>query len=209
MTAAVKHMARKQPEAAGTPTPAQPRNSQLRERFPARPAQAWWPCTAEGEEDTLRRLTSPTFLPEIKETRAGRRRGTAKMLRWLSSFTGDTAWPDTVISADAAGTRPEAITWHPRTRSSGTPAGSRTTERRGLALLTEPARPGGRGTRRRWRSRRQAAGSRTSGSCSAGRGPGPTGRRSAASPGRGPSARPRYDEDHEASSSPPAPRWTG
>ncbi len=90
MTAAVKHMARKQPEAAGTPTPAQPRNSQLRERFPARPAQAWWPCTAEGEEDTLRRLTSPPFLPEIKETRAGRRRGTAKMLRWLSSFTGDT-----------------------------------------------------------------------------------------------------------------------
>ena len=38
----------------------------------------------------LRRLTSPPFLPEMKATQAGRRRGTAKMLRWLSSFPGDT-----------------------------------------------------------------------------------------------------------------------
>jgi integrase len=89
MTAAVKHMARKKPGAAVTAVP-QPRNSQLRERFPARPAQEWWPATAQSEEETLRRLTSPPFLPEIKETRAGRRRGTAKMLRWLASFPGDT-----------------------------------------------------------------------------------------------------------------------
>ena len=75
MTAAVKHMACRQPGTAGTATPAQPRNSQLRERFPARPAQAWWPGTAQGEEETLRRLTSPPFLPEVKATRAGRRRG--------------------------------------------------------------------------------------------------------------------------------------
>src|SRR6266567_1893987 len=90
MTAAVKHMARNKPGTAGTPGPAQPRNSQLRQRFPARPAQSWWPETAQGEEETLRRLTSPPFLPEVRATRAGRRRGTAKLLRWLSSFPGDT-----------------------------------------------------------------------------------------------------------------------
>ncbi len=90
MTAAVKHMARKKPGTAGAAAPAQPRNSQLRARFPARPAQPWWPGTAQGEAETLRRLTSPPFLPEVKETRAGRRRGTAKLLRWLSSFPGDT-----------------------------------------------------------------------------------------------------------------------
>ena len=89
MTAAVKHMARKKP-GTGRAVPAQPRNSQLRQRFPARPAQSWWPETAQGEEETLRRLTSPPFLPEVKATRAGRRRGTAKLLRWLSSFPGDT-----------------------------------------------------------------------------------------------------------------------
>jgi integrase len=90
MTGAVKHMARNRPRTAGAAGPAQPRNSQLRERFPARTAQPWWPGTAEGEEETLRRLTSPPFLPEVKATRAGRRRGTAKLLRWLASFPGDT-----------------------------------------------------------------------------------------------------------------------
>jgi integrase-like protein len=90
MTAAVKHMARKKPGTAAAAAPAQPRNSQLRERFPARTAQSWWPGTAEGEQETLRRLTAPPFLPEVKATRAGRRRGTAKLLRWLASFPGDT-----------------------------------------------------------------------------------------------------------------------
>ncbi len=90
MTAAIKHMARKKPGTAAAAAPARPRNSQLRERFPARAAQAWWPETAQDHEETLRRLTSPPFLPAIKETRAGRRRGTAKMLRWLSSFPGTT-----------------------------------------------------------------------------------------------------------------------
>jgi hypothetical protein len=45
MTAAVKHMARNKPGIAGG-APVQPRNSRLRERFPARPAQPWWPATA-------------------------------------------------------------------------------------------------------------------------------------------------------------------
>ena len=102
MTAAVKHMARKKPGTAGAATPAQPRNSQLRERFPARPAQAWWPGTAQDEGETLRWLTSPPFLPEVKATRAGRRRGTAKMLRWLSSFPGDT-WQQRWEASSAEG----------------------------------------------------------------------------------------------------------
>src|SRR5689334_11070611 len=90
MTSAVKHMARRKPGTAVTTIPAQPRNSQLREQFRPRAAQPWWPATAQGEEETLRRLTSPPFVAEAQETQAARRRGTAKMLRWLSSFPGDT-----------------------------------------------------------------------------------------------------------------------
>ena len=90
MTAIVKHMARSKAGTAGIATPAQPRNSQLRRQFPPRSVQELWPATAQGEDELLRRLTSPPFLPEMKSTQAGRRRGTAKMLRWLSSFPGDT-----------------------------------------------------------------------------------------------------------------------
>src|SRR6266436_7510347 len=90
MTAIVKHTIRSNQAAAGTAAPAQPRNSQLRRQFPPRPVQPAWPATARGEDEVLRRLTSPPFLPEMKATQAGRRRGTAKLLRWLSSFPGDT-----------------------------------------------------------------------------------------------------------------------
>ncbi len=83
-------MARSKAGTAGIATPAQPRNSQLRRQFPPRSVQELWPATAQGEDELLRRLTSPPFLPEVKATRAGRRRGTAKLLRWLSSFPGDT-----------------------------------------------------------------------------------------------------------------------
>ena len=89
MTTIVKHMTRGKAGAEGTVAPAQPRNSQLREQFPPRPAQDWWPATAQGEDEVLLRLTSPPFLPEMKGTQAGRRRGTAKLLLWLSSFPGD------------------------------------------------------------------------------------------------------------------------
>ncbi len=90
MTAIVKHTTRNKPGTAGAAAPAQPRNSQLRRQFPPRPAREWWPATAQGEDELLLRLTSPPFLPEVKATQAGRRRGTAKLLRWLSSFPGDT-----------------------------------------------------------------------------------------------------------------------
>jgi integrase len=90
MTAIVKHTARSIQAPAGATAPAQPRNSQLRSQFPPRLAQASWPATAEDQDEVLRRLTSPPFLPKVKATRAGRRRGTAKLLRWLSAFPGDT-----------------------------------------------------------------------------------------------------------------------
>ena len=90
MTAIVKHTIRSNQAAAGAAAPAQPRNSQLRRQFPPRPAQERWAATAQDQDEVLRRLTSPPFLPEVKATRAGRRRGTAKLLRWLSSFPGDT-----------------------------------------------------------------------------------------------------------------------
>src|SRR5579859_731761 len=92
MTAIVKHVARGKAgaEGAGNAAPAQPRNSQLRRGFPARPAQPSWPETMQAEDEVLLRLTSPPFLPEVRATRAGRRRGTAKLLRCLSSFPGRT-----------------------------------------------------------------------------------------------------------------------
>lgn len=89
MTAIVKHMIRGK-GTAGTAAPAQPRNSQLRRQFPPRPARERWPATAQGEDEVLRRLASPPFAAEGKATQAGQRRGTAKLLRWLSSFPGDT-----------------------------------------------------------------------------------------------------------------------
>ena len=64
MTAIVKHTIRSNQAAAGTAAPAQPRNSQLRRQFPPRPARERWPATAQGQDEVLRRLTSPPFLPE-------------------------------------------------------------------------------------------------------------------------------------------------
>src|SRR5260370_36851442 len=83
MTAMGKNMAGNKAGTTGTATLAQPRNSQLRRQFPPRPVQEWWPATAQGEDEVQRRLTSPPFLAEMKATQAGRRRGTAKLLRRL------------------------------------------------------------------------------------------------------------------------------
>ncbi len=90
MTAVVKHMARR-PAATANParTPVQARNSQLRARFPARSTEAWWPHTAQTQEQTLRRLAYAPFVHQRKATQAARQRGAAKLLRWLSSFPGD------------------------------------------------------------------------------------------------------------------------
>ncbi|MFJ3966128.1 tyrosine-type recombinase/integrase [Streptomyces sp. NPDC090036] len=91
MTVTTKHLTRRQLQTANaTVEQARARNSALRERFPSRSAEAWWPATAQLADDVLRRLTAPPFLPAANATRAGRRRGVAKLLRWLSSFPGDT-----------------------------------------------------------------------------------------------------------------------
>jgi integrase len=88
---AVKHMARRKPGESPATAPEQHRrNSQLREQFPPRPPQPWWPETAQDQEAVLQRLTSPPFTPEGGSARAARRRGTARILRWLASLPGDT-----------------------------------------------------------------------------------------------------------------------
>jgi hypothetical protein len=45
-------------------------------------------------------LTSPPFVPKVKATRAGRRRGATKLLGWLSSFPGDT-WQQRWLASGA------------------------------------------------------------------------------------------------------------
>lgn len=93
MTAVVKHATRKTLEITNaTAEQAQARNSRLREQFPARTAERWWSQTAQSSEETLRHLTMAPFLPVANGTRAGRRRGVIKLLRWL--IPGSSAeWP--------------------------------------------------------------------------------------------------------------------
>lgn len=91
MTITTKHSTRRQPQAANaTAEQAWARNNVLRERFPPRSAEARWLATAQSAEQVLRWLTSPPFLPAANATRAGRRRGVDKLLRWLSDFPGET-----------------------------------------------------------------------------------------------------------------------
>ncbi|MGW3654694.1 hypothetical protein ACWD6R_02780 [Streptomyces sp. NPDC005151] len=101
MTAVAKHVTRRPLEVMNaTAEQARARNSQLRTRFPARPAEPWWPHTAQPSEETLQRLTAPPFLPTVNSTRAGRRRGVAKLLRWLSSEPGET-WQQRWVASGA------------------------------------------------------------------------------------------------------------
>jgi integrase len=96
-----KHVARKPLAAANSKAAqARARNKQLRVRFPPRPAEPWWPHTAQSPEATLQRLTSPPFVPQAKATRAGRRRGLTKLLGWLLSFPGDT-WQQRWLASGA------------------------------------------------------------------------------------------------------------
>ncbi|MFF3350929.1 hypothetical protein [Streptomyces sp. NPDC002779] len=91
MTSTTKHSTRRQLQTANaTVEQARARNNVLRERFPPRSAEAWWPESAQSADEVLRRLTAPPFLAAANATRAGRRRGVAKLLRWLSSLPGDT-----------------------------------------------------------------------------------------------------------------------
>ena len=90
MTAIVKHTIRSNQAAAGTAAPARPRNSQLRRQFPPRPAQDMVAGHGPGPGRGAAAADLAAVPPGVQATRAGRRRGTAKLLRWLSSFPGDT-----------------------------------------------------------------------------------------------------------------------
>jgi hypothetical protein len=87
----VKHMARTLPAVPNaTPRQAHARNSQLRTQFPSRPVAARWSETTDTLEDTAQRLTCPPFRATSPATRAGRRLGVMSLLRWLSTFPGET-----------------------------------------------------------------------------------------------------------------------
>ena len=93
MTAVVKHKARTQPAVANASTaaPAQPRNSQLRRRFPPVPSRRGGrrPRPLAGRAccgGWPRRRSSP----ELARRPGRAARGTAKLLRWLSRSPGDT-----------------------------------------------------------------------------------------------------------------------
>jgi site-specific recombinase XerD len=94
VTATVKHVARKPlPAVTSVATQERTRNTQLRARFPARPAEDWWPHTAPPSEEIVQRLASPPFVAAAPATQAGRRRGVVKLLGWLSSFPGQ-SWQE-------------------------------------------------------------------------------------------------------------------
>lgn len=91
MTSTVKHATRKPlPAVSAVAAEQRSRNRQLRNQFPPRPVQERWPETAAEAEQVQQRLTSGSFVAAADATRAGRRRGVAKLLRWLSTFPGDT-----------------------------------------------------------------------------------------------------------------------
>src|SRR5438132_12217712 len=86
----VKHMARTLPAVPNaTPKQTHARNSQLRNQFPPRPVATCWPQTTDTLEDTARRLACPPFRAAAAATRAGRRIGVKSLLRWLSTFPGE------------------------------------------------------------------------------------------------------------------------
>jgi len=87
----VKHATRKPlPAASAVAAEQRSRNRQLRNLFPPRSVEEWWPATAATAEQVRHRLTSGPFVAAAEATRAGRRRGVAKLLDWLSTFPGDT-----------------------------------------------------------------------------------------------------------------------
>ena len=91
MTSTVKHVTRKPlPAVTAVAAEQRVRNSQLRTQFRPRPVEESWPHTAASSAQVQQRLTAPPFLAAAPGTRAGRRRGVEKLLRWLSAFPGDT-----------------------------------------------------------------------------------------------------------------------
>jgi hypothetical protein len=94
MTSVVKHMTRKPlPTVTAVAAEQRSRNLQLRNQFPPRVAEESWPHTAASLEQVRHRLADGAFVAAASGTRAGRRRGVDKLLRWLAPLPGDT-WQD-------------------------------------------------------------------------------------------------------------------
>ena len=74
------------------------------EQFPPRPAQPWWPETAQGQASPLRRLTSPPFTPQGGSARAARRRGTAR---------SSAGWPRSPGTPGSSAGRHRGVEAHP------------------------------------------------------------------------------------------------
>lgn len=101
MTATVKHSTRKPlPAVSAVAAEQRSRNRQLRNEFPPRPVEEWWPATAATADQVQDRLTSGPFVASASTTRADRRRGVVRLLRWLSTFPGDT-WQDRWLASGA------------------------------------------------------------------------------------------------------------
>jgi len=101
VTSLVKHSTRKPlPAVTSIAAEQRMRNRQLRTEFPPRSAEQWWPNTAATAEQVQQRLTAAPFAAAANGTRAGRRRGVEKLLRWLSSLPGDT-WQDRWLASGA------------------------------------------------------------------------------------------------------------
>ncbi|SBS79350.1 putative DNA integrase/recombinase [uncultured Mycobacterium sp.] len=91
MTTIVKHAVRKPLIVANATTiQVSGRNTQLRERFPARDPEPCGPRATDTADDIRARLTSDPFTSDNASTRAGRRRGVTKLLHWLATCPGDT-----------------------------------------------------------------------------------------------------------------------
>ncbi|HET9566410.1 MAG TPA: site-specific integrase [Mycobacterium sp.] len=101
MSSIVKHSTRKAlPAVTSIAAEQRRRNRQLRTEFPPRSAAQWWPHTAATAEQVQQRLSAAPFAAAADGTRAGRRRGVEKLLRWLSSLPGDT-WQDRWLASGA------------------------------------------------------------------------------------------------------------
>jgi hypothetical protein len=105
MTSVVKHVTRKAlPTVTAVAAEQRSRNLQLRNEFPPRTVDNWWPHTATSLQQVQHRLANGAFVAAASGTRAGPRRGVDKLLRWLLSLPGDT-WQDRWL-ASAVETRP-------------------------------------------------------------------------------------------------------
>jgi hypothetical protein len=96
-------------------------HTSFRRQFPPRPAASSWPASLLTTQQILARIDTPPFRPVNGD--GYRRHGTARMLEWLASFSGD-SWQQRWKAAGAEGRPKEEwldlpMQWR---RASGMPA---------------------------------------------------------------------------------------